>query len=172
MVGLWWCAYAFNICTCTHWHSHSFFCALSLFCSLSYSLVLPLPFVLITFGNCWCLRALICDMVAMANICSLKMAYVSHSLFLSFALSLSHCLFHFLSLPLAWIQCRLHISLYIPRVLCYPLTLSHMQFVWSDTSVSVTKYTQLHTNNEMKSCCWCFFFWFEHMSWYCCCRFL
>lgn len=98
-------------------------------------------------------------MVALANICSLKMAYVSRSLFMPFALSLS-CLPLTLSLilshSLAWIQCRLHISLYIPRVLCYPLTLSHMQFVWSVTSVSVTKYTHTQTNNEMKSCCWFF----------------
>lgn len=70
----------------------------------------------------------------------------------SHALPLPHSLcppFLFLLIHrLPWIQCRLHISLYIPRVclcvLCYPLTLLHMQFLWSDTSISVTKYTHAH----------------------------
>lgn len=157
MVGLWWCACLQYICTCIGFRTLSF----------ARSLSLPLPFVL-TFGNCWCLCVLICDMVALANICSLKMAYVSRSLFMPFALSLS-CLPLSLSLilshSLAWIQCRLHISLYIPRVLCYPLTLSHMQFVWSDTSVSVTKYTHTHKQTTK---------WRVAADFFkcCCCRFL
>lgn len=44
-----------------------------------YIAMLSLPACPLACFVCCCLRVLICDMVAMANICSLKMAYVSHS---------------------------------------------------------------------------------------------
>lgn len=159
------CVYAFNIYivymhTCI-WLSHSFFCVRLL--ALPSSRPLSLPFILTYSGM---VDVCVCLYLRYDGNGSLKMAYVSRSLFLPFALVLSHThtasfsLIYSLSpsLSFASVQCRLHISLYIPRVrtVCYPLTLSHMQFVWSDTNVSVTKYTHTQTNNQMKSCCWFF----------------
>lgn len=163
MVGLWWCACHQYVCVCLCMNACMHGCigirTLSSFALFLFSAV-TIPVCLPFHSGVRELLMFACAYLRYGGngkhiMCSLKMAYVSHSLFLSFVLSLScfASVIHSPPVPLShhrlpWIQCRLHISLYIPRVclcvLCYPLTLLHMQFLWSHSSISVTKYTHAH----------------------------
>lgn len=126
-----------------------------------------------TFGNLllMCLRVLICDMMAMG-----KYMYMQpkNGLCISFTLPVIRCVapLHthtqsplcslFLSLSCASVQCRLHISLYIPRVCVSVLcvlsthTLSYAICVIGYEHFGDQIHTHTNTNSQIKSCCWFF----------------